>query len=476
MKLHFLGANRQVTGSRYCLEVAGRRVMIDCGMFQERSYQPRNWDPPMLPPESIAAMLLTHVHIDHCGLIPRWVHLGFKSPIYATEPSVALSDIMLRDAAEIQEEDIGYKLKRHKREGRKSPFPYEPLFSVADVDQCKPLFRPVKYGQAIQVTPEITARFFDAGHILGSAMIQIDATENGQTKRIVFSGDIGQVNKPIVNDPSLLDSADFIVMESTYGDRNHQHPGDTETQLADAINETIGRGGNVVIPTFAVERAQELVYHLGRLLRASRIPQIPIFLDSPMATDVTDVYLQFHDYCDEALLKMVKDQQAPFVYPNLKYVRTAEASKQINFAPPSNVIMASSGMCNAGRIKHHLKNNIEKPEATILFVGHQGEGTLGRQIVDGAKRVRIYGQDFQVRAKISQIYGFSGHADHDGLMTWITHFQKSMATTAAHTARSIQRVFMTHGEEAVALKLAAEINATLGLPTYVPHYRETVDL
>jgi len=208
MKLHFLGANRQVTGSRYCLEVAGKRVMIDCGMFQERKFQPRNWDPPALPPESINAMLLTHVHIDHCGLIPRWVRLGFKSPIYATEPSVGLVDIMMRDAAEIQEEDIGYKLKRHQREGRKSPFPYEPLFTVADVDQCKPLFRSLKYDQAIQVTPEVKAWFFDAGHILGSAMIRVEATENGRTTSIVFSGDIGQENKPIVNDPSMLCCAD----------------------------------------------------------------------------------------------------------------------------------------------------------------------------------------------------------------------------------------------------------------------------
>jgi metallo-beta-lactamase family protein len=465
MKLHFLGANRQVTGSRYCLEVAGKQVMVDCGMFQERKFQPRNWDPPTPPPESIQAMLLTHVHIDHCGLIPRLVKQGFRAPIYATEPSVALVDLMLRDAAEIQEEDIGYKLKRHQREGRKSPFPYEPLFTVADCDQCLPLFQPVKYGSPVQVTPDVTARFFDAGHILGSAMIQLEVVENGRGTRIVFSGDIGQNDKPIVRDPTLLKDADFIVMESTYGDRNHPHPGDTETQLADAVNDAVARGGNVVIPTFAVERAQELIYHFGRLVRAGRIPQLPIFLDSPMAVDVTAVYLKFHDYCDEALLKMVHDQQAPFRYPTLTMVRTAEESKKINKLPPSNVIMASSGMCNAGRIKHHLKNNIEKPETTILFVGHQGEGTLGRQIVDGARRVRIHGQEFNVRAKISQIYGFSGHADHDGLMRWIGHFQQPP-----------RRVFLTHGEEPVAVKLAAEISQKLGYMTYVPQYREAVQL
>jgi metallo-beta-lactamase family protein len=465
MKLHFLGANRQVTGSRYCLEVAGQRVLIDCGMFQERQFQARNWDPPMFPPDSIAAMLLTHVHIDHCGLIPRWVKQGFRAPIYATEPSVGLVDIMMRDAAEIQQEDIGYKLKRHQKEKRKSPYPYEPLYTVNDVDQSTPLFRPIKYQQAIAVAPGITARFFDAGHILGSAMIQVDATENGRSTRIVFSGDIGQQNKPIVNDPSYLTDADFVVMESTYGDRNHPHPGDTETQLADAVKDAVARQGNLIIPTFAVERAQELIYHFGRLLRSQRIPPLPIFLDSPMAADVTTVYLKFHDYCDEALLQMVRDQQTPFQYSSLTFARSAEQSKQINFVKPPCVIMASSGMCNAGRIKHHLRHNIEKPEATILFVGHQGEGTLGRQIVDGAKRVRIFGQDFNVRAKVSQIYGFSGHADHDGLMTWISHFQRPPG-----------RVFLTHGEDAVARKLASEIAEKLKFNTYVPQYRESVEL
>src|SRR5262245_35378685 len=235
MKLHFLGANRQVTGSRYCLEVAGQQVMVDCGMFQERRFQPRNWDPSPLPPGDVDALLLTHVHIDHCGLIPKFVKDGFHSPIYATDPSVALADIMMRDAAEIQEEDIGYKLKRHQRERRKSPFPYEPLFTVADVDRTLPLLRSCKYEVPTEIVPGVSARFFDAGHILGSAMIELDATENGRTTRVVFSGDIGQPNKPIIRDPSLLIDADYIIMESTYGDRNHLHPGDTETQLAEVI-------------------------------------------------------------------------------------------------------------------------------------------------------------------------------------------------------------------------------------------------
>jgi metallo-beta-lactamase family protein len=410
-------------------------------------------------------MLLTHVHIDHCGLIPRVVNEGFAGPIYATEPSAALVEIMLRDAAEIQGEDLAYKKKRHAKEGRRGPHPYEVLFTEADVDRALPLFQSCKYGQSIRVTPEVTARFFDAGHILGSAMIEIDATENGKTARIVFSGDIGQSDKPIIRDPSLLSEADYIVMESTYGNRNHQQAGDTETQLAAVINDAVARGGNVIIPTFAVERAQELVYHLGRLVHAKSIPPLPVFLDSPMAVDVTGIYLKFQSYCDEALLNMVHSQMPPLRFPTLTMVRSAEESKRINHVKQSSVIMASSGMCNAGRIKHHLKHNIERPEATILFVGHQGEGTLGRQILDGKPRVRIHGQEFTVRAKIAQIYGFSGHADHDGLVRWISHFK-----------RPPRRVFLTHGEESVALVLAAEITQKLGYATHVPYYQEAVEL
>jgi metallo-beta-lactamase family protein len=465
MKLHFLGANRQVTGSRYCLEVAGHQVMIDCGMFQERKFEPRNWDHSPIPAIEVEALLLTHVHIDHCGLLPKLVREGYRGPIHTTKPSAAMLEIMLRDSAGIQEEDIGYKKKRHIQEGRTSPFPYEPLYNDLDVDRTLPLVRDCDYAEPIQVTPGVVARFFDAGHILGSAMIQIDATEGTQTRRIVFSGDIGQTGKPIIRDPSLLKEADYVVMESTYGNRNHERAGDVETQLARVISETTARGGNVIIPTFAVERAQELIYYIGRLSRAGRIPALPVFLDSPMAVDVTGIYLRFNQYTDEAMWQMINANQTPLRFPGLTMTRTADESKQINALKQPCVIMASSGMCNAGRIKHHLRNNIGRPQATILFVGHQGEGTLGRLILDGKKQVRIHGQEYQVRAKIEQIYGFSGHADHDGLMGWISHFQKRP-----------RKVFLTHGEEEVALGLAAEIKAKLGYTVEVPHYQQVVEL
>jgi metallo-beta-lactamase family protein len=465
MKLHFLGASRQVTGSRYVLEAAGRRVMIDCGLFQERKFQHRNWDPSPIPPHEIDALLLTHVHIDHCGLLPRLVKDGFRAPIHATEPSAALIEVMLLDAAKIQQEDVGYKKRRHAKEGRKSPHPYEPLYTEMEVERTLPLVRKHKYGEVIRVTPEVTACFFDAGHILGSAMIEIEARENGRTDKIVFSGDIGQPDKPIVRDPSFLTHADYVVMESTYGNRNHRKPEDTETQLAAVVNDAVSRGGNVVIPTFAVERAQELIYHIGRLVRSGRIPQLPVFLDSPMAVDITGIYLKFHDYCDEEMWNMINSNQPPLHFPTLTMVRTPDESKRINHLRQPCIIMSSAGMCNAGRIKHHLRNNIGRKEATILFVGHQAEGTLGRQILDGSPRVRIHGREYNVRARIAQIYGFSGHADHDGLLKWISHFQDPP-----------RRVFLTHGEESVALAFAAELQQKTGLAIEVPRYQQAFEL
>ncbi|MEX2025909.1 MAG: MBL fold metallo-hydrolase, partial [Pirellulaceae bacterium] len=280
MKLHFLGANRQVTGSRYVLEAGGRQVMIDCGLFQERQFLERNWSCCPIPPAEIDAMLLTHVHIDHSGLIPKFVKDGFRGPIHTTDPSVPLAEVMLRDAAKIQEEDAAYKAKRHRREGRRGRYAEIPLYTDDDVNTVLPLLAGCSYGQPVQVTPAIRATFHDAGHILGSAMIEVDATENSQTTKIIFSGDIGQWHKPIIRDPSLLARGDYIVMESTYGDRMHEDGGDVGTQLERVVNKTLAAGGNVVIPTFATERAQELMYYFGRLTHDKRIPHMPVFMDS----------------------------------------------------------------------------------------------------------------------------------------------------------------------------------------------------
>jgi metallo-beta-lactamase family protein len=465
VKLHFLGANRQVTGSRYVLEAAGKQVMIDCGMFQERQFQSRNWDCCPIPAAEIDAMLLTHVHIDHSGLIPKVVRDGFRGPIHCTAPSAALAEVMLRDAAEIQMEDAAYKKKRHQREGRRGKYPEIPLYTDDDVTAVLPLLRSCSYHQPIQVTDAIRATFHDAGHILGSAMIEVEISESGRTTKIVFSGDIGQWHKPIIRDPSLLPGGDYVIMESTYGDKMHEDGGDIATQLERVVNETLAAGGNLVIPTFATERAQELMYYFGRLSHERRIPHLPVFLDSPMAVDVTVIFQRFPEYFDEEMWRLINSNQSPLRFPGLTMTRTADESKRINNIRQGCVIMASSGMCNAGRIKHHLKNNIGRPECTILFVGHQSEGTLGRQILDGSREVRIHGEVHRVRARIAQIFGFSAHADRGGLLKWLGSFRQPP-----------KRLFLTHGEESVSLALADHVQKNMGWLVSVPQYEETVEL
>jgi metallo-beta-lactamase family protein len=465
LKLHFLGANRQVTGSRYCLDVNDRQVLIDCGMFQERAYADRNWAPSPIPAREIDALLLTHVHIDHSGLIPKLVREGFSGPIYCTQPSAQLAEVLLRDAAGIQMEEASYKEHRHRKEGRQSKYPYRPLFDMRDVEQCLPLFRGVDYGQKVVLGEGLSVRFFDAGHILGSAMLEVTVADSAGERKILFSGDVGQWNKPLVRDPTLFEQADYVVMETTYGDRLHEETEDVETQLAAVVNETVQRGGNVVIPTFAVERAQELIYHFGRLIRARRIPAVDVFLDSPMAVDVTDTFRRFQECLDAETMQMIVSKQSPFAFPGLRMVRTTDDSKKINTLRAPSIIMASSGMCTAGRIKFHLRMNVERPESTLLFVGYQSQGTLGRQIVEGQNRVRIHGTMHHVRARVAQIHGLSGHADSAGLMRWLSHLRTAP-----------QRVFLAHGEESVSENFAAAIAEKLKWNTTIPAYQDVVDL
>lgn len=464
-KLHFLGANRQVTGSRYCIESDGTKVLVDCGMFQEREFLARNWEASPIPPAEVNALLLTHVHIDHCGLIPKLARDGFTGPIHCTRPSVPLGEVLLRDSADIQEEDAAYKKRRHKREGRRGPYPEVPLYTERDVEHCLPQFVGHPYQTKVAVSDTISAVFHDAGHILGSAMLEVLLENDGRRRRVVFSGDVGQWKKPLLRDPSLFDQADYVVMESTYGDREHEKAGDIETQLAEAITATFARRGKVVIPTFAVERAQELMYYIGRLVHARRIPECRVFLDSPMAVDVTDIFRQYRDCLDRETWEIIASGQSPLKFPGLQMVRTAEESKKINQVHEPCIIMSTSGMCTSGRIKHHLRHNIDRQESTILFVGYQAHGTLGRQILEGRQRVRIHGRDYPVRAQVEQIYGFSGHADRHGLLRWIGHL-----TTPP------RQVFLTHGEEDAARSLAAEIGRQFNFPVTIPQYHETADL
>ena len=465
MRLQFLGANNQVTGSRYLLEAGGLRLQVDCGMFQERKYRGLNWEPSRVPPGDIDFLLLTHSHVDHVGLVPRLVKNGYDQPIYATRASAEIARIVLLDAAHIQEEDAEFKRRRHQREGRKGKHPELPLYTRADVERSLPLFRGVGYDEPVALSDEVSVRFTDAGHILGSASVEVTARENGATRRIVFSGDIGQWDKALVRDPTPPAQADYIVMESTYGDSLHTDPGDPEEMLCQVINETVDAGGNVIIPTFAIERAQELMYHLGRLQMEDRIPHLLTFVDSPMAVNVTDVFSDHLECLDEETHELLRSHHDPFNYPGLTLVRTVEESKAINRIKGSCVIMAGSGMCTGGRIKHHLIRHLPRHESTVLFVGYQAVSTLGRQIVDGADEVRIHGETHPVRARIAQIHGFSAHADQQDLERWVGSLEAAP-----------RRVFVTHGEEKVSDLFADKLSSDKGWDTVVPGYTEAFEL
>jgi metallo-beta-lactamase family protein len=392
MKLRFLGAARNVTGSRYLLDAKDMRVLIDCGIYQERDLKVRNWEPFPVPPDSIDAVLLTHAHLDHSGYLPKLVKDGFEGKIFTTAPTADIAGIALLDSAHLLTEDMEFKKRRHEREDRKGPHPYTPLYEEKDVKDTVPLFMDVEYGETVEVAGGIEASFHDAGHILGAAMIKVTVNQGGKPVTILFSGDVGRWDKPILRDPTCFDEADYVVTESTYGDRLHEDGEDViDEKLCDVINSTRERGGNVIIPSFAIERAQEVLYRLNTLLLDDRIAHTMVFLDSPMAAKVTEVFKHYPDLYDEEMSQLVREGNSPFRFPSLKLVTTVHDSKAINHIRGTIVVIAGSGMCTGGRIKHHLMANISRPESTILFVGYQARGTLGRVIVEGAEEVRIHG-------------------------------------------------------------------------------------
>jgi metallo-beta-lactamase family protein len=457
MRLRFIGAAGQVTGSCYLLEAAGRRVLVDCGAYQERPSLDRNWDPFPVDPASVDVLLLTHAHVDHSGLLPKLVREGFRGPILATTATGDLLPIVLMDAARIHEEDASFKKKRHRKEGRRGPHPEVPLFTTEDVERTIPLLEDTEYGREVRLGEGLSVTFHDAGHILGSAMLEVAVRENGAVRRVVFSGDIGQGNKPLVRDPAVFRRTDYLVMESTYGDREHEDAKDVETLLAEAVLAAVEAGGNLVIPTFAVERAQELLFYLSRLLRADRIPHLLVFLDSPMAADVTDVFADHAAELDEEARSLFREGRTPFAFPGLKLIRTIEESKAINAVRGTSVIMAGSGMCTGGRIKHHLARNISRPESIILFVGYQARDTLGRAILSRPPEVRIHGQMWPVRARIAKIEGFSAHADRRGLNRWLDALDAPP-----------RELFVTHGDREVSTVFAAAVAKDRGWRTTVP--------
>lgn len=457
MRLRFIGAAGQVTGSCYLLEAAGQKILIDCGAYQERPSLDRNWEPFPVDPASVDVLLLTHAHVDHCGLIPKLVRDGYRGQILATKATGDLLPIVLMDAAHIHEEDAAFKKKRHRKEGRRGPHAEIPLYTGEDVERTLPLLQDTGYGEEVRLRNGVAVTFRDAGHILGSAMLEVDVRENGAARRLVFSGDIGQWNKPLVRDPSVFRQADYVVMESTYGDREHEDAKDVETLLAEAVLAAVEAGGNLVIPTFAVERAQELMFHLSRLVRTGRIPHLLVFLDSPMAVDVTDVFAEHAADLDEETRRLFREGHPPFAFPGLKLIRTIEESKAINAVRGTSVIMAGSGMCTGGRIKHHLARNISRPESVILFVGYQARDTLGRNILSRPPEVRIHGQFWPVRARIAKIEGFSAHADRRGLNRWLDAFEAPP-----------RNLFVTHGDRDVSLSFAASVAKDRGWPVTAP--------
>jgi len=461
LRISFHGADRNVTGSCHLVECAGHRILVDCGLYQGgRELHEENAEPFGFDPAEIDCVLLTHAHLDHCGRLPLLLKRGFRGEIITTAPSRDLTRLVLLDTAHLQEEEADYRAHRAHRRGefRKA----EPLYSVADAVDTMALFRrTVRYGDAISLTPNITAMFFNAGHILGSASIFLQLEEADRRCTVLLSGDIGNVGRPLLRAPDPPPRSDAVVMETTYGDRLHRSIGESVDELNAAINDGLWRGGNVIIPTFALERGQELLYYLNKGAKAGILPtSMQVYLDSPMAISAIEVFRHHPEDCAPDITNLLRNGHDPFRVPNLRLVRSAAESKQLNSIRSGAVILAGSGMCAGGRVRHHLLHNLWREEASVIFVGYAASGTLARQIIDGVKQVRIFDEDVPVRAKIHTINGFSAHADQQELLAW-------------HQQTSAKRTFLVHGEEKVMrLFAAALVNTEICMP--VP--QESFDL
>ena len=463
MKIEFIGGARTVTGSSFIIKDDDFTIMIDCGMFQGNAeLRERNMLSLIYDPSKIDALIVTHAHIDHSGLIPKLVKEGFYGNIYSTKATADLASIMLPDSAHIQEMDVKWINRKNKKLNRDL---VEPLYTVKDAEDALENFVPVSLNEKIQIHPRIEIRFREAGHILGSSFVEIWVEEDGKQKKIVFSGDLGPKDQAIIKDPDVIDDADILLIESTYGDRVHKDRPDTYKEFKEIILDSYNKSGNIIIPAFAIERTQEIIYTLGRLFRDGELPEIPVYIDSPLAISATEIFRKNRDSFDEETWKILESGNSPLNFPSLTFVKSAEESKKLNETAKGSIIISASGMCTAGRIKFHLANNLYKLNSSIIFVGYQAEGTLGRKIVDGAKQVKVYGEDVSVNAKIYTLGGFSGHADRDGLIDWMSHIKNPDL-----------KVFIIHGEEKVALNFADTIKEKLGHFTYIPKWGEILDL
>jgi metallo-beta-lactamase family protein len=460
MKIRFLGAARTVTGSCFHLTVNDRQFIVDCGMHQGKDSYAVNREPFLFNPSEIEAMFLTHAHIDHSGLVPRLVEKGFSGSIITTAATADLASIMLMDSAHIQEKDAEWQTKKSFRIGE--DIVHEPLYTTEDARAVAGLFDKKSYGKLGQMGKGLRYRFSDAGHILGSGSLELWYQDSPTEKKIVFSGDIGKKNNPIINDPAYIDEADYVVMESTYGNRLHKSMEESISELAEAIKVTFKRGGNVVIPSFAVGRTQDILYILNRLNNEKRLPPINIYVDSPLAEEATKVYLAHPEVYDKEALTMLRERRANGI--KLHFTESVADSQKINNIRSGAIIIAGSGMCEGGRIQHHLKHNLWRPECSVVFVGFQAEGTLGREIVEGVRTVSVLGEPIAVRARVYTINGFSAHADQKELLQWLGAF------------RNKPEVFIVHGEEKVSTDFSETVRQTLGVTARVPIKGEEFDI
>lgn len=464
MKITFLGADHEVTGSCHYLSVNGYNILIDCGMEQGNDVY-ENQELP-IPASDVDYVFLTHAHIDHSGLIPLLYVNGFRGRVYTTKATVDLCEIMLKDSAHIQEFEAEWRNRKAKRSnGTLKEF--VPLYDIEAATNVMKQFVPCAYDEVIDVCEGVKIRFVDAGHLLGSASIEVWAEEDNTAKKIVFSGDLGNINKPIIKDPVYIKDADYVIMESTYGDRNHGGTPDYVGELAKVFRRTFERGGNVVIPSFAVGRTQELLYFIRKIKEDNLVGRsFDVYLDSPLAIESTNIFgKNIYECFDDEAMQMVKSGINPLTFDGLKFAVTSDSSKLINFDNNPKVIISASGMCEAGRVRHHLKHNLWRKECTILFVGYQALGTTGRAIVEGASEIKLFGEPIHIEAEIAQLAGASGHADKDGLIRWINAFEKKP-----------EKVFIVHGEDSVCDRFAQLLSSDYGYDTAAPYTGAVYDL
>jgi metallo-beta-lactamase family protein len=461
VRIKFLGGAKTVTGSRHLLEVDNFRILVDCGLFQGlKELRLKNWEEFPVDVSTIDAILITHAHIDHTGYLPRLVRQGYAGPVYCTRPTEDLMHIMLMDSAKLQEEEAAFARKKGYSK-HENP---QPLYNTRDVETVLPLIRSFDFGEKVALNDHIAVQFHNASHILGASMIEIVLKGENQEKRILFSGDIGRNDDILLYPPVEFHSADILVVESTYGDRDNPQ-GDHLEQLAGVINNALDRGGCLLIPAFAVGRTQMLMYYMKILSESGRIPEVPIFFDSPMAFSVTELYLKYHPYHKLEESNLHLDNGSAFDFKNLHYKRSQEDSIGINDVYTQAIIVSSSGMCTGGRIMHHLFHRLQRPNDTVLFIGYQAEGTRGRRILEGEETIRIFGVDIPVKCHVEKLEGFSAHADRTEMIGWLENFQDSP-----------KNVFIVHGEEKSAMKFGDLINEKFGWNVYVPGYLESFEL